>query len=485
MNIDPIIRLFEDLKVALQAKNRENVNQIIHAFIEHEFPIGDRWLTLSQLAQHNGEYDLAAACTTKLNRETNNDPHAQFQHAAVLAKIGRLQEASVIMSSLPADVPDKCGNAYIRGTIAVNLGSIEEAQGHLRRAIKANPQSGQAMLSLAASEMLKVGNSDGDMIINAQKVMANAPAIERAHWLYAKGRVHFDRAEIDDAFAAFSEGAKLVGTWRPYDADADAANAAACRDGFSSDQIAKIANRCKYRTNAPIFVTGLPRSGTTLVEQILVSHSDVTGGEELGKMAIVERELEKIGAQDGQVLLYNDSDKLAQLYVHLARQRFSGKARFVDKSLSSSRQMGLIAAILPDAPIVWMKRNPLDCAWSAFRTYFLKGLDWSWDLKDIAYHFKLEDDMCQHWQSILGKQILFVEYEQLVSDPETAIARIAAHCQLDVQPAMLSPHETRRIVSTASVMQVREPITTSAIDAAGPYKRHLQPFIDCYFDTRT
>ena len=133
---------------------------------------------------------------------------------------------------------------------------------------------------------------------------------------------------------------------------------------------------------------------------------------------------------------------MRELYAHLLSQRVPGQGRVVDKSLNASRYMGVLASIFPDAPIVWLRRDPLDCAWSAYRTWFLRGLAWSYSLTDIAAHFRNEDTLFSHWIEILGlQQVLIVNYEDLVTDPAATIARIVDHCGLSLEPAMLNSHD--------------------------------------------
>lgn len=400
----------------------------------------------------------------------------------MLAQTGQLEQAWQTMGQVPFGVPSPSGHHYIRGTIAVNLGQIEQAEHHLLAALDADPALGQAMLSLAAARKRRTGDPIGDRILAAEHAMNDAPELERAHYRFAAGRVHFDRGEADEAFRHFAAGAALVRSWRPYDASADTRDASDCRVGFDRVAVERINRTVTIDTSQAIFVTGLPRSGTTLVEQILVSHSAVSGGEELGRMSVVRRDLDSLSATGLERYLAEGgkADDLASLYLHLGQERFGKNGRFVDKALNTSRFMGLIAALLPRAPVVWMRRDPIDCAWSAFRTYFIHGLDWSWSLEDIATHFALEDQLFQHWSVLFPDRILVVDYQKLVRSPETEIPRILDHCGLSLEPQVFRPHETERVVSTASVMQVREPINTGAIGAADPYHDFLTPFIKRY-----
>lgn len=482
MTKEQAAQLLRTFVAALERRSRRDANAAAFALLEGNPPLGKNWHSIAKVMQTNGEYTAANLAMARYVAHRPSDPQARFLQAAMLAQTGQLERAWETMGRVPFGVPTPSGHHYIRGTIAVNMGQMEESERHLLAALDADPRLGQAMLSLSAAQKRTAGDPVGDRILAAEPTMADAPALERAHFHYAAGRVQFDRKQPDAAFGHFAAGAALVRTWRKHDAAADQRDAAQCREGFDRAFIERINASVTIDTSAPIFVTGLPRSGTTLVEQILVSHSAVTGGEEMGRMAVVRRDLPASGANGLASYLGSGgtADDLAALYIHLGQERFGKTGRFVDKALNTSRFMGLIAALLPQAPVIWLRRDPVDCAWSAFRTYFLQGLDWSWDLADIAEHFALEDALFRHWTALLPDRILIVDYQELVRDPEVQIRRILAHCNLPEEPQVFRPHETQRVVSTASVMQVREPINTGAIGAGAAYRAHLAPFIDRY-----
>jgi hypothetical protein len=169
--------------------------------------------------------------------------------------------------------------------------------------------------------------------------------------------------------------------------------------------------------------------------------------------------------------------------LHLLSERFGATGRIVDKTIDVSRCMGLIAAALPDAPLIWMRRDPLDSAWSCFRTFFIHGVAWSYSLTDIAHHFRLEDDLMAFWKAQLGDRLLVVPYVELVEEPAAWTARLLAHCGLGEEAAAYTPHLTERTVATASSLQVRRPINRDGLNVAAPYRSHLQPFIDAYRPT--
>jgi hypothetical protein len=165
----------------------------------------------------------------------------------------------------------------------------------------------------------------------------------------------------------------------------------------------------------------------------------------------------------------------------LLGERFPLPGRVVDKTTDTSRKLGIAAAVLPEAPLIWLRRDPLDCAWSCFRTGFMAGIRWSNDLGDMAYNFRLEDRLLAQWQQNLGERLLVVPFEALVSEPESWIRGILVHCGLAEERQVFAPHENRRAVATASVMQVRQPINRRGIGSAEPYREFLEPFVRDYF----
>ena len=170
----------------------------------------------------------------------------------------------------------------------------------------------------------------------------------------------------------------------------------------------------------------------------------------------------------------------ARLWRHWLDERFPGPGRVVDKTLNTSRLLGIAAALLPEAPLIWLTRDPLDCAWSCFRTRFSGEGAWSYDLEDIAFHFRLEDELLARWRDVLGERLLVVPFEALVTEPVPWIRRILAHCGLADEAQAFAPHENARAVTTSSALQVRRPINRAGIGVAEPYRQFLEPFVRAY-----
>jgi hypothetical protein len=165
----------------------------------------------------------------------------------------------------------------------------------------------------------------------------------------------------------------------------------------------------------------------------------------------------------------------------MLEQRFGRGGRIIDKTLNHSLFLGFILHALPNAKVIWMRRDPQDTAISCFRSFFGTGtIPWSCSLADIGWHFRLEDALHAHWTRIFPERILTVPYEGLATDPRTWITRILEAAGLDLEPAPFTPHLQKRSVQTVSVAQVREPITAASVGAAEKYRAHLQPFRDAY-----
>jgi hypothetical protein len=299
---------------------------------------------------------------------------------------------------------------------------------------------------------------------------------------YALGRAYDGLGDYDRAFAAYEKGGSILRAERTPDwTQADAVRDAALNE-FTRDLQSRLSPSV-CASDRSIIVTGLPRSGTTLVEHILCAHSEVGDGAEhaLFQPAVFDLQF----AAPGAVAAYQQKHgarawtEAGETYVSLVADRYGSK-RIVDKTMLNTRMLGAIAQAVPKAPIIWLRRDPMDNAWSCFRTKFFMGHDWTWSLTDIARYFRDEDRLWHHWTGLLGDRVLTVPYEELVASSDLWTRRILDHCGLAYEEGVAKFHESDRVISTASLAQVRQPVSTSAIGQWRNYERHMKPFVDAY-----
>ena len=471
----------EALKQALAVKDRAAANAAVAALLDAKAPLGQQWRQIAELMRVSGELTLALRAIDAFVEAAKGVPEARYSKVVLLTQAGRLREAHELAETLPAHIPDPAGRAYLLGNTALTLGRVEEARDYLLTAVKHRPGWGPAWLTLSTSGSLK-NNPIGEQMLRDRAAAERQPEGDLARYWYAVGKLHADRGEHDDAFAAFAKGAALLRKLTPYSRQGNEKTARAAMSGFAPGFIEDLNGQQSIDTSRPIFVTGLPRSGTTLVEQILASHSNVADGAEL---SLLHHVAVATGGVSGEAITQHlaaggSVQQLGGLYLHLMAERFGPEGRIVDKTIDASRFLGLASSVLPDAPLIWMRRDPLDSAWSCFRTFFIHGVAWSYDLTDIAHHFRLEDELLAFWQERLGDRLLVVPYGSLVDAPEAWTRKLLDHCGLADEAAAYAHHETERAVATASSLQVRRPINRDGLNVAEPFRKHLQPFIDAY-----
>ena len=474
-------RALAALKDSLARRDRPATNRVVTALLDGRAPLGAQWKAISQLMQVSGELTLARRAIDAFVAASGNQPQAQYAKVVLLTQSSRIEAAHELLKTLPADVPDRAGHAYVLGNTAMALGRVEAARDYLMTALRHRPGWGPAWLSLATTVNLAT-DPIGEQMLAERAVAERQGPGDAARYFYALGKLHVDRRDPTATFAAFDKGARLLRSETPYSRKGNAANAASAMTGYPDGYLEKLREKNSRDTSRPIFVTGLPRSGTTLVEHILASHSEVLDG---GELNIIQHVAVAAGGVSGEAIAQylaggGSLDTLADLYLHLLDERFEKPGRIVDKTIDVSRCLGLIAAALPDAPLIWMRRDPLDSAWSCFRTFFIHGVAWSYSLTDIAHHFQLEDRLLAFWKARLGDRLLVVPYNALIDEPELWTRRLLAHCGLSEEAGPFAPHKTERVVATASSLQVRRPINRDGLGVAEPYREWLQPFVDAY-----
>lgn len=479
------VRRFQE---ALARRDRVAVNDTAATLIALHAPLGRQWQSVAAALKWNGECGLSLSAIDEMIDNLNGHSTSRYARANLLYASSRMGEALKELDALvaegqgPRTVADHVSHLNFRASLFLLMGGTDEARECLERAIELDPRSGQAWLSFTEIADFRERDAGLGTVLERSWPQGATLPTEHSKLAHAVGRMRHQIRDYAGAFEAFSEGARL---FEPNPGD----KSSEIRDdlvghatSWTPELIAEVAARITVPHDRVIFVSGLPRSGTTLVEQILVSHPDVRTGEEFGFVRILGQDIGGVDAASFTAWLDRggDPNALVELYLHLADERIGPEGRFVDKTVEAGKYIGLLLALFPRAPVFWLQRDRIDNGWSAFRTYFARGASWSWDLQAIGRRLAQEDQMVAHWSRSGQPQLHFVDYEALVRNPEPHIRQIADAAGLVLDEAMLRPHETERTVSTASVSQVREPINLKGLGAAGPYREWLSPMIDAY-----
>jgi hypothetical protein len=327
---------------------------------------------------------------------------------------------------------------------------------------------------------------------------------DRLHFHFAAGKALEDAGRYAESFEHYAAGNAIRRGQVRYDPEENADHVRRSRAALTPDFFAARAGSGSPAPD-PIFIVGLPRSGSTLIEQILASHSQVEGTQELPDLAILARRLsgKKLRSQESlypEVLAelgMNDFHALGEEFLTMTRvQRKSAAPLFIDKMPNNFAHVGLIHLILPNAKIIDARRHPLGCGFSCFKQHFARGQHFTYDLAELGRYYRDYVALMVHMDEVLPGRVHRVFYESMVEDTEAEVRRLLAYCHLPFEEACLRFYENERAVRTASSEQVRTPIYREGLDQwqhyepwLGPLKNALGPVLETYpavprFDVR-
>jgi hypothetical protein len=300
------------------------------------------------------------------------------------------------------------------------------------------------------------------------------PGLSKIDLHFAAAKVLEDNADYDGAFENWQAGNTLKNSMLGWEDAGREDHAGRILATFDKDLLVRHAGH-GVSSDAPIFVLGMPRSGTTLVEQILVSHSEVDAGGELPALLRLAKDIgypEKLGELNSEALA-----ELGERYLNDARP--GDRPRFTDKMPGNFLRIGLIRLILPNARIIHCRRDPVDTCLSCYRTNFRGGSQgYSYDLGNLGLEYRRYQRVMDHWMALMPDAIHELRYEDLIADKDGEIRRLLNFCGLDFEEACLKFHETDRPVETASAGQVRQEIYGTSVQRWKKYEKHLQPLLE-------
>lgn len=435
------------------------------------------WNDLGAVLSELDRAEEAVEAFAQALQRNPNDPSAHAHLANALFVFGDLTRAEAHYTKALALNHDEPSSHLGLGHVLKTRGRFEDAVASYKACIAARPRSGQAWWSLANLKTHRFSNED-EAAMRALLADGEVTSVARVNVAYALGKAREDSKDYDQAFAHYSQGALLQRQMVRYDPVQTETINERIRAMFTRDLLAARAG-LGCADPAPIFIVGMPRSGSTLIEQILASHSQVDGTSELPILGRIAQEMGRFRS-DGVAypeavhdLEPHDLRALGKLYLQRAARHRGGRPFFTDKMPNNFASVGLIALMLPNAKIIDARRYPMDSCWGAFKQLFARGQTYSYDLFELG-HFYLEyDRLMRHWEDVLPGRVLRVDYEAVVLNQEAETRRLLDYCGLPFEDSCLRFHETARAVNTASSEQVRQPLYKSGMGAWRNFSPHL------------
>ena len=428
-----------------------------------------------------------------LDAEPDNPAYRNL-NAAVLTAVGDLDAAVLDFERALADRPDQPKVWMSYGHALKTVGRQADSVAAYRRAIALDPRLGEAWWSLANLKTVQLDTAD-IAAMAASAARSDLRAEDGFHFHFALGKAHEDAGDAEAAFRHYAEGNRLRRAQIDFDGAALSARVARARTVLTPAFFAERAGQGCPAPD-PIFILGMPRSGSTLIEQILASHPLVEGTQELPDIRIIARRDAGADGPDYPASLSAlSSEKLAALgqdYLDRTRiQRKTDRPFFIDKMPNNWAHVPLIQLMLPNAKIIDARRHPLACGFSNFKQHFARGQGFSYDLGDMGRYYADYVSLMAHVDRGLPGRVHRIFYEKMVADTEAEVRRLLDYLGLDFDPACLTFHENARAVRTASSEQVRRPIFREGLDQwrrfdpwLGPLRAALGSALDDYpFDT--
>ena len=474
----------------------EGMRVLANIATENEYPLDAEVLLEAVLrlvpAYHAARYDYILALVDlhkhgKAREQSEQliaadpaSPAPRVTLASVLLALGELDESVARFRALVEEFPRDAEIAQSLGHALKTLGKQEDAVAAYRRAAEVRPGFGEPFWSLANLKTYRFTDEE----IARMRDLESAPGVQpvdQQHLCFALGKSLEDRGEYADSFTHYERGNAIKKSQSRYRAPMHERSAKRLREVCS----AEFFNERKgwgCDSPAPIFVVGMPRAGSTLLEQILASHSQVEGTTEL---ANVPRLVSNLSGRDRmgeppyprvlQELPEEQFRRFGEEYLRDTLDYRTGKPRFIDKMPNNFRNIGLIHLMLPNARIIDARRDAMDCCFSNFKQLYARGHQFAYSQEDIGRYYSSYVEMMAHWDAVLPGRVLRVNHDDVLADLEGSVRRILDYCGLPFEQACLEFHKTERRVHTASSEQVRRPINRDGVDQWKPYSAWLGP----------
>jgi predicted Zn-dependent protease len=436
-------------------------------------------------------YQRAQEQAEKLLAADRSDRNYRTLHAMTWVGLGLHERAIEAYRELLTDAVQPAELHLSIAHSLKTLGRREAAVAEYRAAAAARAGYGDAYWSLANLKTYRFEESELQRMHTAEAA-ATTSLVDRYHLCFALGKALEDREQYAQSFAYYARGNALKRSESRYRPEVFELNTRLQSEVCSAELFVR--NQAGgAQASDPIFIVGLPRSGSTLLEQILASHSAVEGTQELADIPRIvvdlqgrDWELEK--PRYPGVLAHmsaEDYRRLGEKYLSDTRVYRTGKAHFIDKMPNNFRHIGLIHLMLPNAKIIDARREPMACCFGNFKQLFASGQEFSYSIEDIARYYRTYLELMRHWDAVLPGRVLRVQHEDVVTDLEGNVRRMLDYCELEFEPACVEFHKTERSVRTASSEQVRQPIYREGLEQWRHYEPWLGPLRHALGDALT
>jgi tetratricopeptide (TPR) repeat protein len=416
-----------------------------------------------------------------LLKEDPNNPRYLILKGSVLVRMGTHLPALSIFEKILESYPRQAAAQLSYGHTLKTVGRVEESISAYRKAIEISPTIGEAYWSLANLKTFRFADED-IAAMRAAITLEGGDADDQSHIAFALGKALEDRREYNESFKYYKRGNAIRRIEHIFDPKKNMFNSVrqihTCTAGFFEQRAGQ-----GCQAPDPIFIVGLPRAGSTLLEQILASHSSVEGTAELPDIIAISRELGG-RKKDNPATLYPEIlaelspqklQKLGEDYLESTRIQRSDTPFFIDKMPNNFLHIGLIHLILPRAKIIDARRHPMAGCFAGYKQLFAKGQTFTYDLTDVGHYYRNYVKVMDHWDEVLPGRVLRVQYEDMVADSDTQIRRVLEHCELPFEEQCLRFYETDRAIRTPSAEQVRQPIFHEGLEQWRHYETHLNP----------
>ena len=440
---------------------------------------GEFWGGVAQQLYRLSDLAGAEQAARKFAAGSKGNPRAKLMLAMILGDEGKTREALPYANKAVKAQPDDAAAQYGLGLLLARDNQLEAALARFRKAVEIDPDHADALEYIA---YIGRGEPEQRDIEAVERALENGrhkgEAGEASLW-YAMASLHERAGNEENAFAGYEHGASIMHGQRTSDLDAMGRYVDRLKKSFTAEFFERNRKHA-YGNKLPIFIVGVPRSGTTLVETALAAHPQVSSAGETPLLQLATlpfRSFEPPDLERIDSAIENVDNPWADMGVALKKSyadRVGRGRRVTEKNLGHHFLLGVAALIARGAPVIYCTRDSAATAWSCFKTRFQSGNYWSYDFDSIVQYQALYADLMQHWQQHRpGAPILEVRYEELVADPGAVIPQLVEHAGLKMHPACLKPQEAKTSVRTASLAQVRQPIHTDAVKGWRRYERWL------------